>query len=32
MDRNRILLIVGAAMVALFLAYMLSGGGGIFAP
>jgi hypothetical protein len=32
MDRNRMLLIVGAAMVVLFLAYMFSAGGGIFKP
>jgi len=32
MDRNRILLIGGALVLALLLAYMFSGGGGIFAP
>jgi hypothetical protein len=32
MDRNRILLMAGATVLALFLAYMFSRGGGIFPP
>jgi hypothetical protein len=32
MDRNRMLLIVGAAMVVLFLAYLFSEAGGVFKP